>query len=426
MSKTAYSSRKIHHCHLEEGIPALPNGEAAYYLFWYNNIPMGHLWLDSIYPKDLTEWESFIINSLKQAWSFYFKPLNVSEKHQLLRAFKDNPTYLNEQFSSNYKKIFQRPTPTTSLPSISVVICTRNRTSALRECLTRLFLSTEKNFEIVVVDNAPSDNGTAELIKKEFPSVTYVLEPRKGLDIARNTGALTAKAEILAYTDDDVIVTPEWVSQIRQSFEDPLTMSVTGLVIPYRLDTEAQCFFERFWGFNKGHQPLIFDKAYFAKHLPVGVPAWDVGAGANMAFRKTVFEKVGYFDERLDVGASGCSGDSEYWYRIMAEGFTCRYFPHIYVYHQHRESWDDLKKQIFAYMRGNVSSVLVQYQKYHHQGELYRLRKSLPLYYLKRIKFAILHPKSRHNKFILEEIKGCFSGWKFFLKHKDSPFYPEI
>ncbi|PAC25040.1 hypothetical protein BWI92_26725 [Flectobacillus sp. BAB-3569] len=86
---------------------------------------------------------------------------------------------------------------------------------------------------------------------------------------------------------------------------------------------------------------------------------------------------------------------------------------HIYVYHQHRESWNDLKKQIFAYMRGNVSSVLVQYQKYHHQGELYRLRKSLPLYYLKRIKFAILHPKSRHNKFILEEIKGCFSGWKF-------------
>jgi hypothetical protein len=105
---------------------------------------MGHLWLDSIYPKDQTEWESFIINSLKQAWSFYFKPLNVSEKHLLLRAFKDNPTYLNEQFSINYKKIFQRPTPTTSLPSISVVICTRNRTSALRECLTRLFFPQKK------------------------------------------------------------------------------------------------------------------------------------------------------------------------------------------------------------------------------------------------------------------------------------------
>jgi GT2 family glycosyltransferase len=80
-------------------------------------------------------------------------------------------------------------------------------------------------------------------------------------------------------------------------------------------------------------------------NISCGVPAWDVGAGANMAFRKTVFEKVGYFDERLDVGASGCSGDSEYWYRIMAEGFTCRYFPHIYVYHQHRESWDDLKSR---------------------------------------------------------------------------------
>lgn len=423
MSKTAYSPRKIHHCRLEEGIPPLPTGEAAYYLFWFNNIPMGHLWLDSVHPKDLAEWEKFILNALKKAFPYYFKPLTVLESQELLHAFKDNPSYLNGRFSSNYKKVFQSSI-STELPSISVVICTRNRTSALKECLSRLLLSTEQNFEIIVVDNAPSDNGTAELIKNEFPSVNYVLEPRKGLDIARNTGAMTATGEILAYTDDDVIVTPEWVSQIRRSFADPQTMSVTGLVIPYQLETEAQCFFERFWGFNKGHQPLVFDKDYFEKHLPVGVPAWDVGAGANMAFRKTVFEKVGYFDERLDVGASGCSGDSEYWYRIMAEGYTCRYFPHIYVYHQHRESWEDLKKQIHAYMKGNVSSVLVQYQKYGHKGELYRLRKSLPIYYLKRIKYAILHPKSKHNKFIFEEIKGCFSGWRFYLKHKYSACYP--
>ncbi|MDI9879065.1 hypothetical protein [Flectobacillus longus] len=75
MSKTAYSPRKIHHCRLEEGIPPLPTGEVAYYLFWFNNIPMGHLWLDSVYPKDLAEWERFVLNALKKAFSYYFKPL---------------------------------------------------------------------------------------------------------------------------------------------------------------------------------------------------------------------------------------------------------------------------------------------------------------------------------------------------------------
>jgi len=93
--------------------------------------------------------------------------------------------------------------------------------------------------------------------------------------------------------------------------------------------------------------------------LEYGVPVWEIGAGANMAFRKSIFDLVGYFDERLDVGASGCSGDSEFWYRILAEGWNCFYQPKAYVYHQHREEAKDLNHQLFSYMRGQVSSLLV-------------------------------------------------------------------
>jgi len=144
-----------------------------------------------------------------------------------------------------------------------------------------------------------------------------------------------------------------------------------------------------------------------------------VGAGANMAFRKNAFLLAGWFDERLDVGASGCSGDSEMWYRIMAEGWNCYYAPHLYVFHQHRRSLEGLQKQLFSYMRGYVSSLLVQYENYGHKGNLDRLYKGFPslLYY--QIKNYFIYPEKRKNSSIYIEIIGRISGWRFYQKNKN-------
>jgi len=119
------------------------------------------------------------------------------------------------------------------------VICTRNRPTALRNCINALLASSDTDFELVVVDNNPSDNST-ELVVKEFKDVKYFLEPRKGLDIARNTGAYHATKNIVAYTDDDVVVHKDWIKELKTSFSNPLTMAVTGLVLPLSLDTKTQ------------------------------------------------------------------------------------------------------------------------------------------------------------------------------------------
>ena len=75
------------------------------------------------------------------------------------------------------------------------------------------------------------------------PHVRYVGEPRPGLDWARNRVIMEAKGEIIAYTDDDVIVDAGWVSALAQIFvENSEVMAVTGLVVPYELETEAQLF----------------------------------------------------------------------------------------------------------------------------------------------------------------------------------------
>ncbi len=107
-------------------------------------------------------------------------------------------------------------------------------------------------YEIIVVDNAPDNDSTAN-VANQYPFVKYVREPRAGLDIARNTGAIEAKGEIVAYTDDDVELHPRWVFEIGQSFSNPLVQAMTGLVIAAELETESQQVFEKYWSFNRGY-----------------------------------------------------------------------------------------------------------------------------------------------------------------------------
>jgi GT2 family glycosyltransferase len=87
-----------------------------------------------------------------------------------------------------------------------------------------------------------------------------------------------------------------------------------------------------------------------------------------MAFRKTVFEKAGLFDERLDAGAAGCNGDSEMWFRILACGGQIVYDPLPVVYHRHRTDMKQFKRQIFNYMRGFTAAALIQHKQKPKEG----------------------------------------------------------
>ena len=82
---------------------------------------------------------------------------------------------------------------------------------------------------------------------------------------------------------------------------------MTGLVLPSSLATPAQRFFQfDMGGFGSSFLPLRFDGSFIEEQRPHGPQVWRIGAGANMAFRGSVFARVGLFDERLGAGASGC------------------------------------------------------------------------------------------------------------------------
>jgi ubiquinone/menaquinone biosynthesis C-methylase UbiE len=165
----------------------------------------------------------------------------------------------------------------------------------------------------------------------------------------------------------------------------------------------------------------------------VGVPTWRLGAGANMSFRREAFERVGFFDERLGAGTSGCSEDSEMWYRLLAEGHICRYEPAAVVFHSHRSDWKELRDQTYNYMRGHVAALFFQFDRYGHWGNIYRVFLALPFFFLK---LTFRHLKKLVRRLILrtgqetpilplrDQIRGAIAGCGYYLRYRNHPADP--
>lgn len=328
----------------------------------------------------------------------------------IANAFEDCAPLIFPEPGSN-----TRPIPVRSMQvRVSLVICTRDRPKELARCLASLPRQTRVPDEIVVVDNASLTAETREVCRKA--DVCYVREPRPGLDIARNTGALKSTGDIVAYTDDDVVLHPRWLERLVAAFERPDIWAVTGLVLPAELATPAQWHFERYWGFGRGFERTDFDREFLERHGRYGCPTWLIGAGASMAFRKSAFAKTGLFDERLDVGAAGCSGDSEIWHRVLHCGGICRYEPSAVAFHYHRRDWGGLQKQIRAYMRGHSAALLVQYERSGRKGNLRRLLVSFPAFYARRLIKQLALRRDPSSLLIRQEIAGLLSGVLFYLR----------
>lgn len=313
------------------------------------------------------------------------------------------------------------PPAPTAAPSVTVAVCTHERPGQLEHCLRHLERSGPRPEEILVIDNAPKSDATRRVVDR-FPHVRYEVEPRPGLSSARNRALELATTDIVAFTDDDVAVHPSWLARLRGCFSDPKVMVATGLVLPAELETESQLLFEKsFQFFHQGYRHRTFDAAYFAALKNKGVPAWQIGAGANMAVRRKAYELGHRFDPRLGPGVfGGCGEDSEFWYGLLAEGWTCVYEPSACVYHYHRRELGGLRRLVHEYMKGHVAALILQFARYRHIGNLRRLFLQLPAEYLILVLRSIPTGFSRDCRLLLRGAWGCLSGLRFAFPRKSA------
>ena len=423
---------------LSRGVPALraePGVRGLYVVYWWRDLPLGQ---EAIPEADLPLTAIQVRERASEAitpavgdrlFKHGFKaplpersdgPAAPPDFHALMAL--DRPLHALQERQRDRAAGAENAE---AAPALSVVICTRDRATSLARCLRSIKALRQPPEEVVVVDNAPATDAARRLVAK-WPDVRYVLEPRPGLSAARNAGIRASTGDLIAFTDDDLVLHPDWAARLRDAFADPGVAAMTGLVLPAELETPAQLAFETRWSFNRGFRRRLFDAAFFQETQRWGAPVWEIGAGANMAFRRTLFEEVGGFDERLGAGASGCSEDSEVWYRALAAGRACRYEPAAVAYHYHRRDAAGLRHQLYQYMRGHVAALLIQFAKHRHRGNLHRLFHILPRHYARLLLQRTWEGSASGPLALRAQWRGSAAGLLFYLKHRRAPGAPTI
>jgi GT2 family glycosyltransferase len=376
-----------------------PGYEGIYLVIWHHDIPLGHLeFLASELPLSPAQFRNLMSVAISAAVRAYLGTTDLPEcpltrLTEVWRADKTNP-----------------------IEEVSLIICTRNRPEQLARCLGSVFGQTSRPAEVIVVDNTSGDPET-QRVASSFEGVRCVVEKVPGLSRARNAGVRNASFPLIAFTDDDIVLSPNWLKHLAGIFRDPQISGATGLVFPAELRTEAQLLFEKdFGGFNQGYEPRRYGSEFLERSGRRAPPVWSISTGGNMAIRRSTLEQFGPFDERLGAGAAGCSEDSEYWYRILAGGGTCAYVPAAAVHHYHREDMESLRRQLHLYMRGHVAALFAQFGYSRRWNNLHRVFFELPLGY-SQILFRSIASGDPNERVLLEGAKGSAAGVWYWLRH---------
>ncbi len=240
-------------------------------------------------------------------------------------------------------------------PFVSVIVPTHERIEQLRACLQSLMSLDYPAYEIIVVDNAPQTQATANFMRQTYrdvPSMRYLCEERPGASAARNRGIMAARGEIVAFTDDDAVVDPYWLIELVRAFSSAQDVAcVTGLILPLELETPSQFWFEEYGGFSKNFSRRSFDKAQHDPKMPLHpYTAGQFGSGVCAAFTAAFLQNVNGFDPALGPGVPARAGeDLALFFQVIMRGHTLVYTPSALVYHLHRRDYTSLRQQMYNY-----------------------------------------------------------------------------
>ena len=206
-------------------------------------------------------------------------------------------------------------------PLISIVLATKgNKVMLLKRCLVSLQKQTFREFEIILIYSIFPD----ELKEYFVENNIFVLkENGSTLSAARNLGVKHSKGEIVAFIDDDAEAPEDWLSKIYATFKMYPSLSSLGgvhLTPPEEREETPVRFIE-----------ASLSSSWMGQKASTGRSAVGKIPGCNVAYRKVIFDKIGYLDETLRSGE-----DWEFNIRLQENGYMIRFDPTISVWH-HRQ-----------------------------------------------------------------------------------------
>ena len=230
-------------------------------------------------------------------------------------------------------------------PLFSIIIATYDRVDCLRGLLAGIaahFGKLDIPHEVIVANNARDERITQEIAKltEEFShsqrvAFRQVREPLAGKCRAQNAAIGAAQGSVLVFFDDDVEVTPEWLTVAAEFFQRQEFDAMQGpILMPPEMEHNEELL----------RAQRRFRTINFVKYDP-DLKELKTLTGANMAVRREVFARIGNFNEELGPGRSGISEDVEFAQRLLRSGGRIGYEPRAGVYH--RVDWSRLTEEFF-------------------------------------------------------------------------------
>ncbi|MBI2865283.1 MAG: glycosyltransferase [Chloroflexi bacterium] len=233
------------------------------------------------------------------------------------------------------------PAAISAIYTVSIIICTRNRSKLLRGTVEAILRGSDLPDEIVVIDQ--SDPPLADLAGLEFGhncQIRHLPTSSLGLGRARNVGIRAARGDILVLIDDDVLVERQWFRTMTEALRRAGPKSaVSGRILP-----------------GLAPRPGGFAPSVKVDEEPAtyrGRVDADVLYTNNMGLFRSAFDEVGLFDDRLGAGSRfPSSEDNDFGYRLLEAGYTILYVPEAVVYHLAWRSSRDFVPLRWDYGRG--------------------------------------------------------------------------
>jgi len=215
---------------------------------------------------------------------------------------------------------------------VSVVIPARNEASCIGRCVESVLGQDfpRDEVEVIVVDNRSTDATSS--VAHQY-AVRVVEELRRGVAKARNAGIRAARGEVVVFLDADCVAKPGWLRELLSGSDDERIGCFVGDILPMPDEGLISDFF---------HDRRLISQEALLSHSP------PVAAGANIAYRKSVFEEIGYFDETFVAGEDG----DLFWRLVKSERFNIRFQRRAVVFHPHPSSLSMLLRRTRLEGRG--------------------------------------------------------------------------
>lgn len=289
-------------------------------------------------------------------------------------------------------------------PTISAVVCTRNRPDMIGRAVASLLANKGIDFEVVVIDQSDGDE-TKEIVE-EFGGARYVRSDARGLSRARNLGAREAKAGYIAFTDDDCEVPTDWLSR------------AAGLMDAC---PEASVLYGTVWAApemtsDAGAVPCL---TLSERRLVGGAFGYHLGGmGANMVIRRSGFDRLGGFDEALGAGGPLSSAE-DFDLQFRAHRLECATLlePSLSVTHYGFRTWEEWRGLFWRDGIG-VGAFFMKHVRCHDRLAAKDMLRFTALEAARSVKSLIVRRDSRRLVLVAGIFAGAFRSLRFPVDHK--------